>query len=301
MVIEQQWPEKTRELQTAILDSTRWNGFRFRDDDIIIVTWGKSGTTWMRQIAGQVVFDAPEGLCEAVWLDGRMGPLDGIIAALEAQRQRRILWTHLPLDATVFSSKAKYIYVGRDARDVVWSAHNHHARFTPEALALFNETPGRVGPPISHPPLEIREYYRYFLEHGEMPGLPMSHFWSHVQGWWDVATLPNILFVHFNSLRADLEGQARRVARFLEIEVNDDKWPAILKHCSFEYMQEEAAKIEMLDRIFSGGGRSFIYKGTSGRWKDVLSDQEIKRCDELAQTALTSECAHWLKTGGLPE
>lgn len=41
---EIQWPKKTREMQTFCLDSTYWNGFEFRDDDIIIATWAKAGT-----------------------------------------------------------------------------------------------------------------------------------------------------------------------------------------------------------------------------------------------------------------
>ena len=46
---------------------------------------------------------------------------------VEAQTHRRFLKTHLPVDALVFSEKAKYIYIGRDGRDVVWSLYNHHA------------------------------------------------------------------------------------------------------------------------------------------------------------------------------
>ena len=45
----------------------------------------------------------------------------------EAQTHRRFLKTHLPLDAPVFSPGAKYLYIGRDGHDVVWSMHNHHA------------------------------------------------------------------------------------------------------------------------------------------------------------------------------
>jgi aryl sulfotransferase len=42
-----------------------------------------------------------------------------------------------------------------------------------------------------------------------------------VQSWWDFLHLPNILFVHYADLLADLEGEIRRVAQFLEIEVPD--------------------------------------------------------------------------------
>jgi hypothetical protein len=45
-------PRKTRELHNHHFDSTIWNDLQFRDDDIIIATYAKSGTTWMQQIVG---------------------------------------------------------------------------------------------------------------------------------------------------------------------------------------------------------------------------------------------------------
>ena len=49
-------PEKKRELHNHHFDSTIWNDLRFRDDDIIISTYAKSGTTWMQQIVAQLLF-----------------------------------------------------------------------------------------------------------------------------------------------------------------------------------------------------------------------------------------------------
>jgi aryl sulfotransferase len=295
------WPAKTREVQNPVFDSTRWNGFRHRPDDIVIVTWGKSGTTWMQQIVGQLVCGAPDHLGpigDSPWLDMRIFPLDEVLAGLETQTHRRFIKTHLPIDALVCSPQVKYIYVGRDARDIVWSAYNHHASFTQEALDAFNYTPGRVGPPFALPTGDVRHYYLHFLEHGALPGF-LEGLWDHVQGWWNVRGRPNVLFVHFNNLKTDMEGEIRRVARFLDAKVEDALWPSILEHCGFDYMRREFKKLDMLDKFFSGGGETFIHKGTNGRWKDVLSAEEIARCDEVAARYLTRECAHWLKTGEL--
>jgi aryl sulfotransferase len=125
-----EWPKKTREFHNHHFDSTIWNDFKFRDDDIIIATYGKSGTTWMQQIVSQLLFDGAENLDVSEmspWLDLRVPPKEEKLAAVEAQIHRRFLKTHLPVDALVFSPQAKYIYIGRDGRDIVWSLYNHHA------------------------------------------------------------------------------------------------------------------------------------------------------------------------------
>ena len=68
-------PRKTRELHNHHFDSTIWNDFRFRDDDIIIATYAKSGTTWMQQIVAQMLF-GPDPELEVAemspWLDLRV-------------------------------------------------------------------------------------------------------------------------------------------------------------------------------------------------------------------------------------
>src|SRR5262249_12972792 len=118
------WPRKTREMHNHHMDSTAWNGFAFRDDDVVVATYGKSGTTWMQQIIGQLVFGGDDAVAIhdiSPWLDLRVPPTPVKHAFLEAQAHRRIIKTHLPVDALVFSPQAKYLYVGRDGRDVLFS------------------------------------------------------------------------------------------------------------------------------------------------------------------------------------
>jgi aryl sulfotransferase len=290
------WPKKTREVQNFLMDSTRWNDFKFRDGDIVISTWSKSGTTWMQQIVAQMIFDASDtvfGQAESPWIDFQLTP--DAVAIADAQTHRRFLKTHLPIDAIVISPKAKYIYVGRDARDVAWSFHHHMTHMTEAAAEGFREVMERTGaaPPPPMPP-DVRDFYRGWLEFGAQSE---TSFWDNVQGWWNARHLPNVLIAHYANLKADLPGEFRRIAKFLDIEIDEKKLPLMLKHCSLEHMKERAAHVEWLEKMFDGGGRTFVHKGTNGRWKDVLTPAEIARCDEVAAGHLTPECAHWLKTG----
>jgi aryl sulfotransferase len=296
------WPEKTRELRTAVLESTRWNAIRLRERDLVVDTWSKSGTTWVLQIVAQVAFGAPDGFDtrSATWPEFTLVPYEPMMAEVAAQRDGwRFFKTHLPVEALGIDRRVKYIYIGRDARDVVWSAYNHQAGFTQESLDAINGLPGRVGPPLTYPPGGVRDSYLYFLDHGALPGFPMAHYWSHVQGWWEVRDLPNVLLLHFNHLKADMGGQIRRIARFLGVEIDEAKWLAILEHCSFDYMREIAGASEQLKGVFKEGGFTFFHKGTNGRWKDVLSAEEAARCDTVAAANLTPDCARWLATGEL--
>jgi aryl sulfotransferase len=294
------WPRKTRELMNHHMDSTIWNNFKFRDDDIIVATYAKSGTTWTQQIVAQLVFQGDESVEThevSPWLDLRVPPAEVKLAALEAQTHRRVVKTHLPLDALVFSPKAKYLYIGRDGRDVLFSFHHHHSQGNALWYELLNDTPGRVGPPLAPPDPDIRRYFRTWLE---QDGYPIWSFWENISTWWAARDLPNVKLVHFNALKADLAREMRAIADFLDIEVTDSAWPAIIEHCGFDYMKAHADHVAPLGgAIFEGGAATFINKGVNGRWRDVLSSEEIAAYEKMVEDKLGPDCARWLMTGAI--
>lgn len=290
-----------RELVNALMDSSRWNGFAFRDGDIVIGTWAKSGTTWTQQIVGQLIFNGTADIAApdiAPWVDMRILPFDEMMMGLETQTHRRFMKTHLPADALPFSTKAKYLYIGRDGRDVYWSWYNHLVRMAEPIYAAFNDPPGLPCGPLVRPDGDVRKAFNEWLSGA---GYSANTFWPHVQSWWDVRNAPNVLLVHFGNLKADMPGEIRRISRFLEIEIDEAQWPAILEHCSFDYMKKNADSLSEMGRtLFDGGLTNFIYKGTNGRWRDVLSAGEIERYERAARENLSADCAHWLATGESP-
>jgi len=293
-------PEKRRELQNHHFDSTIWNDFAFRDDDIIIATYAKSGTTWVQQIVAQLLFDGAEDLEVAEmspWVDLRVPPREVKLPAIEAQTHRRFLKTHLPVDALVFSERAKYVYIGRDGRDVIWSLYHHHSTANALWYEALNDTPGRVGPPIERPCASIEQYYRDWIDGNGRPWWP---FWEHVRSWWEIRDLPNVHLLHFARLKADMPGEVRRLAEFLEIPINEERWQDILQHCGFNYMKAHATRSVPLGGAFwDGSAQTFINKGTNGRWRDVLAEEDVLTYELRAEEELGSACARWLATGEL--
>ena len=293
------WPVKMRELHNHHFDSTMWNGFAFRDDDIVIATYAKSGTTWTQQIVSQLIFNGQEGLEVAEmspWLDLRVPPREVKLPAVEAQAHRRFIKTHLPVDALVFCPMAKYLYIARDGRDVVWSMYNHHANANAFWYEALNDSPGRVGPPIAPPPDSV---HQYFLDWMARDGHPFWPFWENVRTWWQIRDLPNVMLLHFSELKADLPGQIRRIAGFLDIAIDEARFPAIVEHCGFDYMKANATKSVPLGGAFwDGGAETFVNKGTNGRWRDILTAEDNAAYEARARAELGEDCAAWLAGGG---
>jgi len=292
------WPEKTRELHSHHFDSTIWNDFQFRDNDIVIGTYAKAGTTWMQQMLAQMMFGGDPELAVAEmspWMDLRVPPKEVKLPEVEAQTHRRFVKTHLPVDALVFSPKARYVYIGRDARDVVWSMYNHHSNANDLWYGALNDTPGRVGPPIEQPPEDVREYWRQWFD-GD--GYPFWSFWENLRSWWEIRDLPNVHLIHFADMKRDMPGAMRGVADFLDIEIDESRWDAIVEYCSFDWMKANATKSVPLGGAFwDAGAEVFINKGINGRWTESLSEDECRAYEDRAVQELGEQCAKWLAHG----
>ena len=290
-----EWPVKSRELHSNHFDSTIWNDIQFRSDDIIIATYAKSGTTWTQQIVGQLLFSGDPDLEVAEmspWLDLRVPPKATKLPQIEAQKHRRFLKTHLPVDALVYSPKAKYIYIGRDGRDVLWSLYNHYSNGNQAMYSALNDTPGLVGPAFAPLPTDILKCWYDWMD---KDGYPFWPFWENIRSWWKIRELPNLLLLHFNDLKRDMSGEMRRIARFLDITINEDRWPYIVEYCSFDWMKNNATRSVPLGGAFwDEGAKVFINKGVNGRWNDTLTAEDSAQYEARAVKELGLECARWL-------
>jgi aryl sulfotransferase len=148
-----------------------------------------------------------------------------VIARLEARRERRVLKTHLPLDALPLYDQVRYIHVARDGRDAWASFYNHRRTYSAEMLAVFDRI-GREDPelaaPLPRPDPVPREDFRKWLRVGEpgaAPGdLGRMDFFGFVRSFWQERDRTNIMLVHYNDMKADLATEMRRIAAFIGID-----------------------------------------------------------------------------------
>lgn len=290
-------------LDTRMFETSRWDHVRLRRGDIIIGTWAKSGTTLTQQLVQELLAGGDDLAMAGAspWVDCRfLMPLDDMEPMLEAQTGRRFMKTHSPFEAVPWSAAVKYVYIGRDARDVIWSAYNHAASFTDAAWSMINAAPG-PWPKWNPIQEDVRSWYLHWIDTDRAANFQDLSFWDNILSWWNERHRPNVKLLHYANIIADREATLRELAEFLEIDADPAKIPAMAERCSIEHMRQTAAAAEFFGVVWDKGAASFFNKGTNGRWRDVLSPQEAALADQVAARRLPPDCAHWLATGELPD
>jgi len=90
----------------------------------------------------------------------------------------------------------------------------------------------------------------------------------------------------------------RRIAAFLDIPVKEARFPIMVEHCGFAWMKANATRSTPLGGAFwDRGAAVFINKGTNGRWRDTLTEQDTARYEAIARERLGEDCAAWLAAG----
>ena len=293
--------------RSRFYDSSLWNDYRPRPDDIIIAKYPKCGTTWMQRIVGMLIFqsDAPFPVQEsAPWPDIRIARPDMWIGLAESQTHRRFLKTHLPYDSLPIYEGVKIIHVGRDGRDAAMSFHNHKFNFTDDFIAAVTQislADPKFGTPYQATDADPAQHFHEWVtgEADHMGDLACG-FWHLENSYWDARSEPNVLLVHYADLKAALDDEMRRIADFLEIEVSESLWPKLVEAASFESMKSKADELlPSASHVWHGGADTFMHKGTNGRWREVFHQDDLALYDAKVEEAFSPELAHWIEFGRL--
>ncbi|WP_407686705.1 sulfotransferase domain-containing protein [Mycobacterium sp. HUMS_1102779] len=298
-----------RVLRDYLSNSAVWEDFLtqggFVDGDIVVADPFKAGTTWTQRILQQILSNGEEhdaGLSDtSPWLDSSWGDHAEMLATLKAQREagtRRVMKSHVAADALPIAPEARYVFVGRNGKDLGISFHNYLHNFSESTMAEINrihaEWSGDPTPLVI--PDDMREFFDLWLD---TDGYQCCDLFDVMASWWRLKDEPNILLVHYGDLKADLGGQVSRIAEFLSIDPGSLRMDAILEHSSFEYMSGRAEKMAPFGGGHMSSAKAFFHKGPKRDFRTELTDGQIERFDRKALDKLGAECAHWLETGGV--
>jgi aryl sulfotransferase len=218
-------------------------------------------------------------------------PIAELIQVMERQTHRRQMKTHLPLECLPYHPEVHYLIVGRDARDACMSNYNHE-----RGLGWIDENK------------PIAEYWKAWITNiGDGQSYPEpcregAHpLFDYYQQWWDYRQLANILFVHFADMKQDLKGEIRRIAAFLAVDAPEDVLETVRDATTFASMKANAEQLLPNMTEFKDGAHTFIYKGTNGRWREALSEEDLQLYEPVAARSASPECRAWLEGGRATE
>ncbi|MCO8277281.1 sulfotransferase domain-containing protein [Actinoplanes sp. TRM 88003] len=98
---------------------------------------------------------------------------------------------------------------------------------------------------------------------------------EHLAEAWSRRAEPNVVLVHYDDLRADLEGQMRRLADELGIAVAEPSWPTLAAAATFESMRARDDVLVPPPPGIRADTGLFFRRGTSGAAREVLADDEL--------------------------
>lgn len=297
--------------RAPIFDSGRWQGFTLRPDDIIISTPSKSGTTWVQMICALLILQRPV-LTKPLstlspWLDMLSKARRDVVAELEAQAHRRFIKTHTPLDGLPLDISVTYICMGRDPRDVALSMDNHMANLRFDrflaARAAAAAIDGIALDPASPPAPSVdglRERFWAWIDNDAPPtdlSSSLRRTLHHLQTFWDAPPDLNVVMLHYDDLRTDLDGQMRLLAHRLGIAVPDN-WPELVRAATFRRMRARADVIApYADARFWEDNSRFFNRGTSGQWRDLLDAADLERYRARVAAVGKAAVVEWVHRG----
>jgi aryl sulfotransferase len=281
-------------------DSGRWLGFPFRAGDIVISSRSKHGTTWVQMICALLVFQSPElpaPLWElSPWLDWLVTPCSDVLARLAAQRHRRFIKTHTPLDGIPNDERATYVVVARHPLDAAVSLYHQGENIDRARVReLIGETPSPVV--TARPPLA--DWLRSWVDADPDPAQVLDSLpgvMLHLRGAWAQRHRCNVVLVHYDDLVENLDGEMLRLASRLGIAV-PMSWPDLVRAASFESMRARADQLAPDPAGVLKDRERFFRRGSSGAAREILSSGDLEHYEERIAQLASPDLLTWLHRG----
>jgi len=185
------------------------------------------------------------------------------------------------------------VYVARNPKDVIVSYFHHHKLFVRHTFKG-----------------DIQEFAEYFMNNE----LNYTPFFPHILEGWAKKDHPNVLFLFYEDMKSDLQGEIDKVCKFLGKTLSPEQRSRLLSHLKFDNFAKNAA-VNAEDKVTDKTRGSFIRKeieifrtvglgvncfqilsksvkfypyGKTGDWKNHFSGELNERLDAWIKKNLES-------------
>ncbi|KAF6021212.1 SULT6B1 [Bugula neritina] len=237
----------------------------FKPDDVIISTYPKTGTHFTMGIVysifeekGLVALNSQHSHIAAMEMRAPaimriitgQKQAAGPLGHLETCKSPRIFVTHLPWDflpPAVREKKVKVIFCIRNPKDTVCSFFP----FIKKVKVVREDTPWKT-------------FFTNFIEGNVVYG----SYAQYMKTWYPHRNNENVLNLQFEDMKEDLEGNVKKIAEFLGVELTEEQIHKVTEANVFENKKKEVGK-----------GHAIYRSGKSGGWRSQLTVEQNEIMD----------------------
>ncbi|KAF6289156.1 sulfotransferase family 2A member 1 [Rhinolophus ferrumequinum] len=300
-------PEHMREVQ---------ENFVFKDEDVLTLSFPKSGTNWLIEILSLIFSKGDPKWVQSVpiwerspWLETMYG-----YKSLKDKEGPRFITSHVPIHLfpkSVFKSKAKVIYLIRNPRDILvsgyffWIISNFVKK--PESLEQYFEwfiqgnaksydsskcarhCASNCAHKSEHnrgvPAFTEFVIHPLFLPSTPTHAVAFGSWFDHIRGWTSMKGKENFLILSYEELKQDTRSAVQKLCQFLGKKLEPEELNSVLKNSSFQVMKENKMSNYTLLRgwLLDQNNGSFLRKGISGDWKNYFTVAQAEVFDKIFQ------------------
>ncbi|XP_072179584.1 sulfotransferase 1A1-like [Diadema setosum] len=278
--------------------------FKTRPDDVFVVTYPKTGTTWAQQIAYLVKMDGDEKAFEGKNVTIEVKFLEtpdfesmkewptaketknesstgskalGLLQQMQTARTSCDVADAMPYDSPrILKTHVRPKWLPEDLRDdpkvkVIYVARNPKDT----AVSYYHFC-------IYLRALPTYESFDEFMEEFLAGRVPGGDYFDHTLYWTKLRNHPNVLFLAYENMKQDPRKAVVQIAEFMGKSLPDDVIDRIVALSSFDAMKKSVKASEALkDEVDESDNKSFFRKGIVGDWKNIMSEDHSRRVDAL--------------------
>ncbi|HBL10717.1 MAG TPA: hypothetical protein DD379_04800 [Cyanobacteria bacterium UBA11162] len=215
-------------------------------DDVFLVSYPKSGNTWVRFLIANIIKKNPEDIVDFHSIQKFVPEVIRNNEFIEQLERPRVIKSH-----GTYTDYPKVIYLVRDGRDVYVSYYFYRLNKFSEGIT----------------------FHDFFKRQDHYPCL----WGDHVKSWlFGKNNKPNILVIKYEDILHDCTEVLKRIINFIGLEVTEDEIIGAIEASRFENMRKLEKERGRPYKEKEKGPDIFMRQGKQGNWRDFFGIEERK-------------------------